>query len=594
MPTKDFNSVIKDPKFWKLSYQSQADVLGEVDDEFKSLSKNAKNEILDKLSPTSEFPVTMEAPKTDIRREAIKTAGGVAGGIAGTSGGPLGTIAGATMGAMGAEALYQVGQHAFGEPGAPKTSEEAAKKMAAAGAWEGIPEAVGFGLGKLGTKILAPFAKNLLPEAAEITNKLKNKIKPVFLPSEATESRTLDVLQNISEGSIFGGGKISEFNLKRESVMEDWADDIIKLFGEKTNPDEMGEMFVQLTEKNNKVFKAAANTLYNNVEELAGDATVKTGTLKKFAESIQETTGRLAGIESTNAGDDLVQAVIDLPDEVTFAEAKELRSRLLSRINEFNVLNKKAPAIGKAKTFIKQIDSEIEKGLGPEALKAWREANGFYKDGQELFNNVMIRRLLKHAEDTGMGPELIGKHIFKPGGITTIRKIKDTMSSEQWKKMQSFYVQDLFKKSLDGEGIISGKKLLNNMFYKPTGMGEQTLKEIFNPTQLKEIKLFGTALDIAQKKQGEGLGKMWIQLSQGTAIAGIGAGVAFDQDIITGSSAVILFGPIVLSKMMLNPMAVKWLTKGIKTPVRSPEVLGILSRLTGFAYRTRTQEAEKQ
>ena len=43
----------------------------------------------------------------------------------------------------------------------------------------------------------------------------------------------------------------------------------------------------------------------------------------------------LGGIEAKNAGDDLLAAVMDLPDKVDFSTAKELRSRLLSRIDEF-------------------------------------------------------------------------------------------------------------------------------------------------------------------------------------------------------------------------------------------------------------------
>ena len=99
----------------------------------------------------------------------------------------------------------------------------------------------------------------------------------------------------------------------------------------------------------------------------------------------------------------LVDAILGLPDAIDVATAKELRTRLIARIDEFKVLNKKAPAIGQAKKLIGLVDNAISKDLPEQANNAWREANAFYKEGQEQFNNAIIRKLLKKAEDTGTG-----------------------------------------------------------------------------------------------------------------------------------------------------------------------------------------------
>ena len=583
--------VVKDPDFLKLSKEAQAIVMSEMDKDFAGLSEDSKIRVIDQLVPQR----SKEKSDSDPWREAAILGGSTVGALAGLPGGVPGSIIGAGLGGAGAEGLYQVGQQAFGDPNRPKSSLEAAKRIGGIGAREGALEAVGGGVMRAGQKALAPFRKTVLPEARAVISKFKDRIKPIVLtPAEATESKTLDVLQNISEGSILGGGKFAKFKKYRNVVFEDIADDIIQQFGSRVQPDEVGELFVDAITKKNESFKAVSNILYNNVDELAEDAVITTGSMKKFVEPIAEVGESLGGIEAVNSGDDLVKAVIDLPDNLSYFEAKELRTRLLSRVNEFNVLNKKAPAIGKAKKIIGLLDNAIEKGLPKDAQQAWRTANQFYREGQERFNNTMIRRLMKHAEDTGMGPEMIAKNVFKPGNFTLIKTVKGALKPKEWTKMQNWYVQDLFKKSIGGAGEISGQKLLNNMYYKPTGMGDKALKEIFSPEQLKGITDFGQTLKLVQEKQGEGLGKMWIQLAQGSAVVGLGAGLAYDQDALKGSSAAIVLGPAVLSGLLMKPSVARLLTTGIKTPASSPQIAGLTTRLLGAYWREKHANEERE
>ena len=101
------------------------------------------------------------------------------------------------------------------------------------------------------------------------------------------------------------------------------------------------------------------------------------------------------------------------------------------------------------------------------------------------------------------------------------------------------------KKSLDSyTHTLSGKKLINNMLYKPAGLGEKTLREIYSKEQLDELVKFAKALEITQESAKEVPGKMWIQLAQGSAIASMGAGIAMDSDLMKGGSAIILFETI--------------------------------------------------
>ena len=639
MPNLTVKQIIEKPGFWELSDQAQIEVLSATNSKFKALSDAGKTEVLYTLNPSTGLkglPKEDAKEKTNWPREIARVGGGIVGGVGAMAlpePAKIFTVpAGVALGAAGGEAAYQLGQHAFGDPERPATSEEAAKKIGGAGLQEGALELAGGLVGRGAMKVLAPFAKKVTPEAKKAITYLEDKIQPVLTPAEATQSRALDIIENISDASLFGGGTLSDFRIKRQAVLDGLADDIINQFGKKVSASELGELFVRAIDDPETgrwaLHKKAANVLYNNVEQLTegtltkvpvtkeiatnllnadgspmmktvtkmvdkrvGQAVVETGSLKKFVEPLVDLGRDINNIESKNAGDDLMQAIYAIPDQVDFTVAKELRSRLLSRIDEFTVINKKAPAIGKAKKAVEILDREISialKGHNQEAYNAWRAANTFYKEGKQQFNNTFVRRLLKMADDTGVGSESIGKAIFKPGAISNIRKARTALPAKDWNKMQSFYIQQLFTKSSSTtDGALQGVKLLNNMYGKPGSMGMETLKEILNKEQLGSLIDFAKTLKLTQEKQAEGLGRMWIQLTQA------GAAGTFMKLGFEGEAASVLFGPAVLAKMMKNPVTVRWLTKGLKLPERSPEVVGITARLMAEARKIR-YEQEKE
>jgi len=782
--------------------------------------------------------------------EAIpQVGGGVVGGLAAAGAGAgLIPMAGAVaLGAGAGEAYRQIGQHIVGSPDAPATSMDAAKRIAKAGLEEGAWETIGGLAAKGFRKVLAPYKNRMVEGAEDVVEMFKGQIKPVvLLPHEATESRALDLIGNISESSIIGGSTISKYKTARGQFFDEFADSLIDEFGERTDPTDLGNLFVASIERSRDTHAKASEILYNNVGraldryskganqavfkrvsdvvedelekpwngiiyragevreggsffaftedyadfysgihdvpvqaykvndlgklkildaeskeifDLAGtseeefveqmldyhsvidDAVIalrdkgydsvllknvetdgyegvelvitnpsmiekvgaegvtstlptiekgvqiSTDSLKSFAKHPRKIAEDLGGIEAKNAGDDLMAAVMDLPDTISFEAAKDLRSRLISRVNEFQVINKKAPAIGKAKKLISLVDSAIESGLkdlpkpeggmrfqmpkaetmesgfmGKDAgraipavryngeiytgewgaphfdvaqqipgevdfskiresdrgwmingqyvgrvkdkatkggvdewtftdagpLEAWRIANRFYKEGQERFNNTMIRRLIKLASDNGVGAEMIAPSIFKPGQVSRVRSVKRALgeSSPEWNSMRQFFVQHLLSKSTDVNGQIVGKRILNNISGKPNSFGMEMMRETLTPAQIHSLKTFGRAAQIAQEAQSEGAGRVLIQLTQAGAMGAI----------VTGKleipAATIVFGPAVLSKLLLRPSTSRFLTEGLTLPASAEAAGGILARLTRAAHDI-TQDQEK-
>jgi hypothetical protein len=299
-----------------------------------------------------------------IVEEIPQVGGGIVGGIAaGTAGMGIIPIVGAVaFGAGTGEAYKQIGQHLSGSLDAPRTSIDAAKRIGKAGLTEAGWELVGGLVAKGFGKIIAPLKKKMVEGSEEAINLFKDKLKPmVLLPAEATESRVLDLLQNVSESSIVGGSSIQNYKTQRIKFFDDFADSLITEFGKHTDTTDLGNLFVTSISNSRAVHSKAAKILYNSVK--AGKAKTEIGSLKNFAKPLQRRATKLEGIEAKNAGDDLVDAVMDLPDRLSYKEATELRSRLISRIDEFSILNKKAPAIGKAKKLVGLLDSAIEKSL---------------------------------------------------------------------------------------------------------------------------------------------------------------------------------------------------------------------------------------
>ena len=535
--------------------------------------------------PSAPSPSIWQSILKGISSQLPRTTGGILGGIAGAPiAPPFGTIGGIAAGASFGELLEQARKALFEKGEAPQTLPEAAWKAGMAGLEESAYGLVGGAATKGVGKVLAPFARKVVPEAEGAINFLKTRIQPILTPSQTTENRVIAALENIAEGSFLGGSRLAKFKIRRQGVINEIADDIIDAMG-RTNPDDLGEAFIKSVEGRWDAFrKAVTDPIYNTVEQISQGVKVSTKSLKSFTSTLKTISSDIKRIEAKSAGDDLVNAIAKLPDDIDFVTAKELRSRLLSRINEFSIINKQAPAIGKAKQFIKLIDNEMETSLAKSdsnALDIWREANRLYKEGSETFNNTFIRRIIKKADpDFGGDPESVGRLVFRPGAVTNIRRVKAAVDQKTWEQFQSYITNSLVERSRDAQGNIVGKAL-NEAMYGKSGLGKQVLSEVFDPTTLKGLDDFANAATRASFEVTGAPGRVWIQLAQAGAAAGL---------LFSGPSrkvgVVILGGPMVLSRALLNPMINKWLTLGYKLPPGSVKAGNMAARIMAAIERS--------
>lgn len=487
---------------------------------------------------------------------------------------------------------------------------------------QAITQGVGSGVGRLigggiqkGYSLLSGGASTEAQRAISFLSK-KGLDQPL-LPAEATDNRVIDLLDNISQNSLIGGGSIAKYKLSRKMFMDGLVDDILTSFGKDADPDTMGRLFMDLVDDNLKMSRVAANNMYNLTDDLLRPVTKKVPVqvsssfvdefgrplmsqqmqkmevlqapvnitrLKVFARNIQKTSKQASNISAEAMGDDIVSEISAMPNTVDFAVAKDLKTRLMKKVDFFDVTDKTAPAKGISKKGIAMLDDAIENQLRtnhPEAYKLWRDANETWKTTGQQFNNRFIRTIIRKVDpDLGGDPEMIVNSVFKSGRVSRIQRVKNALDigsnpegRQLWNKLKSWTVHDSFKKATNKEGEIIGTALDETLFGR-SGLGDKVLRETFTPEEIGNLKEFTNALRVTQAKTKEGTGRIWIQLTQAGAVMGVLSGK------YRNASIAILGGPHILAKIFTNPKWAKSMIDGIKMSGNTQMFLTAMSKLS--------------
>jgi len=520
-----------------------------------------------------KIAIPPERQERAIRRfhYGAQTAGGFGGGALGaTVGHP---IVGAGLGGAAAESLVQLGEHAFFPEIAPKTSWEATKKIGWAGGREMLEE----GIARAVIKVGAPFARKISPKTKEVMNYLK-RYKGRLTPAQATEDRALDLLENVAESSLLGGGRMFEYKRGQELLLDTIANDITTRLGTRATKEQAGEVVQAIIKNKTDAFRKVGAGLYKKVDDVTKGIMINTKPLKREATKILKqmtpiTKGK--ALMPSLANKSTVRVLRDfqnLPDAVPFSYLNQWRSDLLQvGYAPSDIIPGKTA--GMAKYFAGNIDSlfkQAEGGLTGEAAEALQAANSYWRLGKERFNSALIKRIAKK------NPEYVLPAFVKRGAIGDIQEVRKIIGPKAWGDVKGAYIQDLlFVQARDASGVLSGKKLQNIL----TKMTPETMSEIFGKASTKELKLFAnTAMAVQQRAAGGG--GMLIQLTQAGAILSFPAFVAGGlTEVGAGTTGTILLGPYAMGRIFTNPTGIKWLTEGLITGAGSKEAVRLTPRL---------------
>ena len=403
------------------------------------------------------------------------------------------------------------------------------------------------------------------------------RYKGRLTPAQATEDRALDLLENVAESSLLGGGRMFEYKRGQELLLDTIANDITTRLGTRATKEQTGEVVQAIIKNKTDAFKKVGAGLYTKVDDITKGIMINTKSLKKEASRMLKqmipSKGKALMPSITNQSTvKILRDFQNLPDAVPFSYLNQWRSDLLQvGYAPSDIIPGKTAGI--AKHFAGNIDGlfkQAEGGLTGEAAEALQAANSYWKLGKERFNSALIRRIVKR------NPESVLSAFVKRGNIADIQEIRKIIGSEAWGKVKGAYIQDLlFVQARDTSGILSGKKLQNIL----TKMTPETMGEIFGKASTKEIQLFAnTAMAVQQRAAGGG--GMLIQLTQAGAILSVPAWIVGGKPGIgAGMAGTVLLGPYAMGRIFTSPTGIKWLTEGLITSAGSKEAIRLAPRL---------------
>lgn len=493
---------------------------------------------------------------------------GAAGG--GAAGGPtivgipaLG-IAGAAYGAAVGETEQVVLEKAVGLPTGPPVP-----RVLREGAL-GAASEFGGGLVTRGlAKAAAPFAKKVTVEGLEAMRTMGGKV----LPAQATESRVLDIAQNVAEASLFGGGSVKAFKEAQDTIVEGLVNQEIAKYGGRTTGEDAGDAFVKGLTGQIQSFHQYARTLYAKVDQLAHGLQVPTADLKTWAAQELQRRSAVPAL-SGDTSLSILKQITQLADHIPFEEAQVIRSQALAKGRAVFGDPDRAVIRGITDQITKFTDTAMEttaRAAGPAVEQAWRGANQFTRDGYAKFETDFLSGLLTEK------PDAVAKALLRNNSPILIREARKAVPARAWQPVQAALATQLAEKATNVEtGVISGKAMLTQL--KTLGA---SVKEVF-PTTADEVRRLARVLSTVQQAQGEGTGRMYIQLAQAGATVGIATTSYLDNPQKAAAAGLIILGPVALAKIMTSPRGIRWLTTGLTAPQGSEMAIRAASNLATF------------
>ena len=81
------------------------------------------------------------------------------------------------------------------------------------------------------------------------------KVGGKVLPGQASQSRIVDLLQNIADASLLGGGRIQAAQSEAATTVQGAINKFVSKFAEKTNKESVGDLAAIAIENSTLVFR---------------------------------------------------------------------------------------------------------------------------------------------------------------------------------------------------------------------------------------------------------------------------------------------------------------------------------------------------
>ena len=395
----------------------------------------------------------------------------------------------------------------------------------------------------------------------------------ILTPGLLQEGQLVDLLENLSELSLFGGGSVRYAREGAETLASSGITDYVKSLRTVGDLEDLGNLFQKTLSDDLTNFKRASNRKYFKLDNALKKNNPNAVNISAIKTAAKERLKKI-GLPGTNPAleKDLI-AITKLPDLINFSKANSVRSDFLSRSrnisDQFGNVNKQF-----ATEYGKKFTTAMDEAKIPESVRiAYDDAQSFYKNGAEVFNTKLFKKIIEND------PDVVYKSIVAAGDRPVLvrrtfdildKRIKDTAVRANLKTaLRGEFLDDAIRNS-QKSNVQYGQELdatkLDNFFAKKSMM----MKELFEPEQLKNIEKLKNALAFSQgklRKKGGLPGAIFIQMKQSgavmtlTKLGAIGGGGAIGG---VPAAATILLAPGILGKMFTSPKIVKLLTTGFR------------------------------
>jgi len=438
--------------------------------------------------------------------------------------------------------------------------------------------------------------KKVLEEAAK---------KGFLTPGLVTDTEFLDQIQNVVKSGIFGSGGLKKAEAGAETIAKSGITDFVDQFIITDNKVATGKLIQESLSNQRTAFDVIVDAQYKKVDDLLGIVKdPKTGVVISSKSPLINTTPyhnllnarindlkKVAGGSQDKAALELLQFQKTLPYNADFSLINQYRQKLLQLGRSANTTNTKniASFTKEYNILEREITGLLENAaVSPEAKKAFFEANRFYREGLEDFNNTIITKL------TEKRPDLVFKELVRSGGevvpiqealkIINKRAVTPALKAEA-EQLKLGLKGELLRKAigdateLDRQYIkINANKLegflgSNAPGAKP-GKYEDITKELFTKQEYNRLLELQNALKFSQGKllseAGPKPGAMFFQFAQAGAIPAVATAVftlgAYQGETAKGlaGASLVLATPKALGWMLTNPRAIEYLTKTVR------------------------------
>lgn len=573
----DLQTILADPDFRAASAETQREILRAHDADFAASSKATQDAILASLRPAQSVPIPFPG---ELAQEVLETvappAGAIVGGLVGLGATrtPYGAVLGAGLGGAAGQQLTEVTRPFL--TGAPSRPVESLQRVGMTGLLSAVGEAAGGAMAKLAQRFLAlaPFRKSVTGAAVQ---REVERVGATLTAGQQTESRLLDVLENITEPSLLGGGALHR--LKRQQVDEAipaLTREVLTGLGPggQMPPGMVATLLAQSRQAALAVHKQARRILYDEVDRLAQTVTVPTQGIQSF---LRQQEGRRAvqrALSAADVGPDMfvIQHGAFTQNAVPFSVAQEARSRLLAVARRKALTVDDQAVVNVAGKLASVIDDAMETAaqrLNPQALLAFRGANQFTREGMDRLENELIRQLARRLDKE---PTKALASLTQPNQVDLLKKVRAATDAPTFERLQERLTTSVVERAIDPQtGILQGKRLLEII----KGLGEET-----RPLVLKHpdaVERLGATAAFAQTRAGEATGRVFIQLTQAGAAA-----AAFSLNFKLEGVAILL-GPAALARVLGTRGGITWLTQGLAAGPRTPLFFRAMSQVAAAA-----------